>query len=55
MITGLQGFDNYDSFNPIDVSLDSNILINELFKNKKYKYRFIIKNVLFSSSIKNDT
>ena len=29
--------------------------MNELFKYKKYKYGLIIKNLLFSSSIKNDT
>ena len=51
MIIGLQGFDNYENLNPIEVSLDSNSLINELFKYKKYKYQFIIKNLSFSSSI----
>ena len=54
-IIGLQGFDNYKNLNPIEVWLDSNSLINELFKYKKYKYRFVIENLLFSSSIKNDT
>ena len=29
--------------------------MNELFKYKKYKYGLIIKTLLFSSSIKNDT
>ena len=29
--------------------------MNELFKYKKHKYGLIIKNLLFSSSIKNDT
>ena len=55
MIIGLQGFDNCKNVNPIEVSLDSNSLINELIKYKKYKYRFVIENLLFSSSIKNDT
>ena len=54
-IIGLQGFDNYKNLNPIEVSLDSNSLINGLFKYKKYKYRFTIKNLLFSSNIKNNT
>ena len=47
--------ENCENLNPIDVSLDSNSLINELLKYKKYKYRFIIANLLSSSSIKNDT
>ena len=55
MIIGLQGFDNYENVNPIEVSLDSNSLINELIKYKKYKCWFVIENLLFSSSIKNDT
>ena len=47
--------ENCENLNPIEVSLDSNSLINELLKYKKYKYRFIIANLLSSSSIKNDT
>ena len=31
-VVGLQGFDNYKNLNPIEVSLDSNSLINKLFK-----------------------
>ena len=54
-VVELQYFDNLKKLNPIDVSLDSNSLINELFKYKKYKYWFIIRNLLFSLSIKNDT
>ena len=47
--------ENCENLNPIEISLDSNSLINELFKYKKYKYWFIIRNLLFSLSIKNDT
>ena len=46
--------ENCENLNPIEVSLDSNSLINELFKYKKYKYRFIIANLLSSSSIKSN-
>ena len=34
-IIGLQDFDNYKNLNPIEVSLDSNSLINEIFKHEK--------------------
>ena len=36
-IIGLQGFDNYENLNQIEVSLDSNSLTNGLFKYKKCK------------------
>ena len=55
MVVGLQGLDNNENCNSIEVSLDSNSLMNELFKYKQYEYWFIIKNLLFSSSVKNNT
>ena len=54
-IIGLQGFDNYENLNQIEVSLDSNSLTNGLFKYKKCKCWFIIKNLLLSSRIKSNT
>ena len=52
---GLQNFVNYDRLNPIDVSLDSNEIIEKLVKYKEFKYRFLIENLLFSSNLENDT
>ena len=41
--------------NPIDVNLDSNDIIEKLVKYKKFKYRFLIESLLFSSNLENDT
>ena len=44
-IIGLQDFHNYKNLNPVEVSLYSNSLMNKLFEYKKYKNRFIIRNL----------
>ena len=54
-VLGLQNFVNYEQMNPIEVSLDSNDIIKRLEKYKKFKYRFLIENLLFSSNLENDT
>ena len=54
-VLGLQNFVSYDPLDPIDVSLDSNDIIENLVKHKKFKYRFLIENLLFSSNLENDT
>ena len=41
--------------NPIEVTLDSNEIIERLANYKKYKYRFLVENLLFSSNLENDT
>ena len=41
--------------NPIGVSLDSNDIIKRLAKYKKFKYRFLIENLLFSSNLENNS
>ena len=53
-VLGLQNFVNYDHLNPIDVSLNSNYIIEKLVKYKKFKYRFLIENLLFSSNLENN-
>ena len=53
-ITGRQNFDNYQKLNPVEISIDSNKIVNYLLHYKKYKYRFVIENLLFSSSITNE-
>ena len=54
-VLGLQNFINYEGMNPIEVSLDSNDIIERLAKYKKFKYSFLIENLLFSSNLENDT
>ena len=54
-IAGLQNFDNYQKLNPVEISIDSNKTVNYLSNYKKYKFRFIIEYLLFSSSITNET
>ena len=41
--------------NPIEVILDSNDIIEKLSNYKKFKCRFTIENLLFSSNLENDT
>ena len=47
-VLDLQNFINYERMNQIEVSLDSNDIIESLAKYKKFKYRFLIENLLFS-------
>ena len=54
-IMGLQNFDNYQKLNPIEISVGTNKIIDYLSSYKKYKYRFFIENLLFSSNITNET
>ena len=52
-VLGLQNFINYKRMNPIEMSLDSNDIKERLTKYKKFKYRFLIENKLFSSNFEN--
>ena len=54
-IMGLQNLDNYQKLNPLDISIGSNEVTDYLLSYKKYRYRFINENLLFSSSITNET
>ena len=54
-ITCLQNFDNYQKSNPVKIPINSNKIVNYLLNYKTYKYTFIIENLLFSSSITNET
>ena len=55
-IQGFQIFEQYMKINPINIRIiDSEIESKLLFYSKKYKYRFIANNLLFSSSIVEDT
>ena len=55
-IEGFQNFQQYMKINPKNIRInDSEIQTKLLFYSKKYKYRFIVNSLLFSSSIKEDT
>ena len=53
-ILGIQNSD-YNFLNPIYISITSNSLIQKLTKYIKYRYRFVLQSLLFSSNIENDT
>ena len=55
-IGGLNSFDKYDKLNPVEVSIrdsDVNTFLSKYSKN--YKYRFIINNLLFSTTLGKET
>ena len=54
-VLGLQNYVNYKRMNPIEKTLDSKNIIEKLSNYKKFKYRFLIKNLFFSSNLENDT
>ena len=55
IIEGFQNFEQYNKINPVSVPIiDPDIQTKLLFYSKKYKYKFIANNLLFSSSIKED-
>ena len=54
-VLGLQNFINYGQLNPVAVTLDSNNIIERLANYKKFNYRFLIENLLFSSNLESNT
>ena len=55
-IEGLQNFNQYTNINPISIAITESEIQSKLsFYSKKYQYRFIVNNLLFSSSIQKDT
>ena len=54
-VLGLQNYVNYKRMNAIEITLDSNDIIGKLSNYKKFKCRFLIENLLFSSNLENDT
>ena len=53
-ILGLQvETENY--LNPINISLNTNNVIQQLTKYNKYRYRFVLESFLFSSNFENQT
>ena len=54
-VLGLQNFVNYERMNSVEITLDSNEIVEDLSKFKRSKYRFVIESSLFSSNLQNDT
>ena len=53
-ILGIQDKD-HDSLNPINISVSSDTVIQELTKYRKYRYRIVLESLLFSLNIENET
>ena len=54
-ILRLQDFDNYSRINPLEITINSNNIVETLSRYKKYKFRFIIESLLFSTRVQNNT
>ena len=54
-VLGFQRFINYKRMNPVKITLDSNEIVEDLSKYRKFKYRFLIQSLLLSSNLRNDT
>ena len=56
-IFGIQNFELFEKLNPINIQIRDSEINSKLAKysNKRYKYRFIITNLLLSLSIEQDT
>ena len=54
-VLGFQIFINYKRMNPVKITLDSNEIVEDLSKYRKFKYRFLIQSLLLSSNLQNDT
>ena len=54
-ILGLQNFDDHGRLNPEEITIDSNKIIETLSNYKKYRFRFIIESLLFSTNLQNNT
>ena len=55
LIEGFQNFAQYDKINPVNIRItDPEIRSRLYFYSKRYKYRFIINSLLFSSAVQGD-
>ena len=52
---GLQNFDRYDKLSPVEISVRDSRVITYLSRYQRYKYWFIIDNLLFNSVPTNHT
>ena len=54
-ILGMQDFNDYGRLILVEVMIDANKIIETLSSYKKYKFRFIIKSLLLSTNLQNNT
>ena len=54
-VLGLQNYVNYERMNLIEITFDSNDIIEKLSNYKKFRCEFLIENLLFSSNLESDT
>ena len=54
-VLGLRNYVNYERMNLIEITFDSNDIIEKLSNYKKFRCKFLIENLLFSSNIESDT
>ena len=54
-ILGLQNFSNSGRLYPVEITIDSNKIIKTLSSYEKYKFRFIIESLLFTTNLQNNT
>ena len=55
LVKALQNYDSYTVLNPLEVNLRSNYLNQKINEYKGFTFEVIHRNLLFSSSITNDT
>ena len=55
IVRALQSYDEYSALNPLEINLNSNYLSNIIHDYKGFTFEVRLINVLFSSSLENDT
>ena len=55
LIKALQSYDKYTILNPLETDIRSNDLTDKTNEYKGFVYEVCIRNILFSSAIKNET
>ena len=55
LVKALQSYDRHTVLNPLQINLSSNYLNQKINDFKGFIYEVLLKNILFSASISNDT
>ena len=55
IVRGLQQLNIYNKLNPVEIKIGRNKIDSDLAKYQKFKCRFLVDGLLFSSTIVNDT
>ena len=54
-VLGLQNFINYERMDSAEITLDSNEIVENLSKYKRFKYSLLIESLSFSSNLQTNT